>query len=600
MSQTLYDNIPPSRVYFTDANGKPLAGGMVWTYLPNTTTPEETWGDPFGVSPNANPLTLDAAGSWPIFGTGTYRFIVKDQFGNLISDGPTVAGPGAGAGGILYTAGFIGAVQETLQEKLDQLVSIVDFGAIPGEDCSEAFDAALTAVGYAFVPPGTWTVNATVFPPNNSSIFGVAKKSIITSPLNVTAIFSLAAANNVAFEDLTIIGTEAACVALYCQGSSVQIQNVLFLGCWCTLNECFACLLDGIIMAPSQTQPAGLLTIEDTTVTSAGCKDGVITNFTYLASFEGATGIAGVYCVKFSGATRWNCSNWTINTFYVVNTEDLIQITGPCVALNFSGLALTGGANGINIFASEGNPAVVGGPPTQINIEASNIQGCSNAGINLLGASDGMGGSNEPVRINIIGNLLGVATSASGIVLNTVQNISIRGNKFFPGPSSGAPGIPPDGVAIISANYSDISDNSMDEMHYGVVASGSVAGNFNAITNNRIVNSSVADIFGVPGAVVTSGTGEFADPYGWVVRDNNTGNPPPSFVQPAAPVYGTPVLNDSGFDCQVVINSASGRVIKLGGQSFTPGGDVVLDVQTGQQLEVVSGTAGATWFWLPK
>lgn len=78
--------LPPGKVTFTDANGKPLSGGTVAFYLPNTTTPKQTWQDAGQTVLNTNPVTLDSAGRATIYGSGAYRQIVKDQYGNLVWD----------------------------------------------------------------------------------------------------------------------------------------------------------------------------------------------------------------------------------------------------------------------------------------------------------------------------------------------------------------------------------------------------------------------------------------------------------------------------------------------------------------------------------
>lgn len=78
--------LPLPRQVFYDANGVPLAGGFVHTYVPNTTTPKTTWRDAGGVTPNSNPITLDSAGSCLIYGAGSYQLTVTD------ADGASVPG----------------------------------------------------------------------------------------------------------------------------------------------------------------------------------------------------------------------------------------------------------------------------------------------------------------------------------------------------------------------------------------------------------------------------------------------------------------------------------------------------------------------------
>lgn len=78
--------LPPAEVQFCDANGAPLALGHVYFYVPNTLTPKDTYQDQNLQVLNTNPIALDTAGRAIIWGTGTYRQVVKDSLGNTIWD----------------------------------------------------------------------------------------------------------------------------------------------------------------------------------------------------------------------------------------------------------------------------------------------------------------------------------------------------------------------------------------------------------------------------------------------------------------------------------------------------------------------------------
>lgn len=78
--------LPNAETQFTDSNGKPLAGGSVYFYVPNTTTPKPTWQDSGQTILNTNPIILDGGGRAIIWGQGTYRQVVYDQFSNLVWD----------------------------------------------------------------------------------------------------------------------------------------------------------------------------------------------------------------------------------------------------------------------------------------------------------------------------------------------------------------------------------------------------------------------------------------------------------------------------------------------------------------------------------
>ena len=66
---------------FSDANGAPLTGGLIYTYLSGTTTPVTTYTSRDGTTNNTNPIVLDAAGRTPaeiwLDGGVLYKFILK-------------------------------------------------------------------------------------------------------------------------------------------------------------------------------------------------------------------------------------------------------------------------------------------------------------------------------------------------------------------------------------------------------------------------------------------------------------------------------------------------------------------------------------------
>jgi hypothetical protein len=78
--------LPNAKQQFLDGNGKPLAGGSVFFYIPNTSTFKSTWQDAAQTILNTNPVILDASGEAVIWGSGVYRQVVYDVDGNLIWD----------------------------------------------------------------------------------------------------------------------------------------------------------------------------------------------------------------------------------------------------------------------------------------------------------------------------------------------------------------------------------------------------------------------------------------------------------------------------------------------------------------------------------
>jgi hypothetical protein len=79
--------LPNGEQQFVDGNGQPYSAGSVCFYIPNTLTAKQTWANAAQSVANVSPcLTLDAAGRAIIYGSGVYRQILKDQYGNTIWD----------------------------------------------------------------------------------------------------------------------------------------------------------------------------------------------------------------------------------------------------------------------------------------------------------------------------------------------------------------------------------------------------------------------------------------------------------------------------------------------------------------------------------
>ena len=58
---------PLPKQRFTDSNGNPLVGGLVFTYAAGTTTKQATYTDSTGATPNTNPVVLDSRGEAAIW-----------------------------------------------------------------------------------------------------------------------------------------------------------------------------------------------------------------------------------------------------------------------------------------------------------------------------------------------------------------------------------------------------------------------------------------------------------------------------------------------------------------------------------------------------
>ena len=144
--------------FFTNS-GTPLAGGLLYTYLAGTTTPAPTYTTYTGVTANANPIVLDSAGRPPneVWNDTSlsYKFVLKTSTGvtigtydNLfdavsavktaLANTSDVAQGDALVGfrqsyystGLAANVNAAGATGRTVNDKLQEWVSVRDFGAV--------------------------------------------------------------------------------------------------------------------------------------------------------------------------------------------------------------------------------------------------------------------------------------------------------------------------------------------------------------------------------------------------------------------------------------------------------------------------------------
>ena len=148
-----------------DSNGTPLSGGLIYTYDAGTSTPLTTYTSSLGTVANSNPIVLNSSGRttseiWLIEGND-YKFILRNSSGVLIGTYDNIPGindPSATNAAIatavagVYSnfantadvakgdalVGFkqsnssgvlTGAIGSTVHKKLQEFVSVKDFGA---------------------------------------------------------------------------------------------------------------------------------------------------------------------------------------------------------------------------------------------------------------------------------------------------------------------------------------------------------------------------------------------------------------------------------------------------------------------------------------
>lgn len=208
-----------------------MDGGTVDFYIPNTTTRKDTWQDQALTILNTNPVVLDAAGRAVIWGSGSYRQVLKDKHNNLVWDqvvsdptaqfislastsGASMVGADDGASGSIFTtvAGFIskilssvgssivgfiqsgtGAVFWNAQDKMRERVSAFDFMTTAQRndvksgaatiDVTAAIQAAINSLqttgGEVYFPPGVYLIGSQLQIGNGSNVAVSTYKPVV-------------------------------------------------------------------------------------------------------------------------------------------------------------------------------------------------------------------------------------------------------------------------------------------------------------------------------------------------------------------------------------------------------------------------------------
>ena len=98
-------------------DGKPLAGGKVYSYAAGTTTNKATYTTMAGTVPNPNPVILDQNGKAKIFlGDGSYRLRILDSDDALVDDIDQISR--------YVTQSEFAAFQQTVSDGVSQLTEI--------------------------------------------------------------------------------------------------------------------------------------------------------------------------------------------------------------------------------------------------------------------------------------------------------------------------------------------------------------------------------------------------------------------------------------------------------------------------------------------
>jgi hypothetical protein len=241
---------------FNDRDGQPLDNGYVWIGVPNLppqTNPVNVYFDEALTILAPQPLRtingyISRAGSpAQVYIDGVnFSILVQDSKGTMVYNFSEGTGISPNACGVVYDPPFAGSVPYSVCEKLEQTVSVKDFGAVGDgvTDDTVAIQAAINAVGSTnggviYFPTGVYLVsqgtipNQSLYLQNNVTIIGAgvgatliklapnANSHVITGQnVNNIGIYNLAIDGDRANQILTVHGIQLLNV------SGAIIQNV--------------------------------------------------------------------------------------------------------------------------------------------------------------------------------------------------------------------------------------------------------------------------------------------------------------------------------------------------------------------------------------
>lgn len=235
---------------FFDDSGVPLSGGKLFIYQAGTTTKTTIYASSAGTTTLTNPIILNAAGRvsgsnevWLTAGA-SYKFVLSPSTDTdpptapiwtqdnvpSINDLSSLANTTDNAKGDALVGfrqsdsnGFLsGAVASTVNNKLQELVSILDFGAVSGDtgDQTTAIQNALNTANRVYLPVGTYRYATTLTVPANTQVYGPGKLHY-TGASNAISLTG----SNIKLKDFTVYGPYSASYSSGSNGIFGQIST---------------------------------------------------------------------------------------------------------------------------------------------------------------------------------------------------------------------------------------------------------------------------------------------------------------------------------------------------------------------------------------
>jgi len=234
---------------FQDRDGQPLENGYVWLGVANLnpqTNPVIAYFNKSLTIPAAQPLRTingyisNAGTPAQVYVDGVnFSILVQDSKGSMVYNFPDGTGISADACGVEYDPPFAGGVAYPVCEKLEQTVSVKDFGAVGDgvADDTAAIQAALSAIpeyGIVDLVGCSYAVSGVVVSTNNVTVRN--GRLVALASASEAVIKAAPSTSGVQFENLRVYINRAIITAGDCAG--------IFFD-QCTNGKAFNCHVDG-------------------------------------------------------------------------------------------------------------------------------------------------------------------------------------------------------------------------------------------------------------------------------------------------------------------------------------------------------------------
>lgn len=589
---------PYAKVQYLDQNGKPYAFGKIFTYAAGTSTPLATYTDSTLSVANTNPVILDAAGRADIWiGTAAYKFVLQDTFNDIIwtEDNLNANGP-TNASLITYNEGSVGAVNQTIQGKLQQYVSVKDSGAkgdgvtddtVAIQTCinSHAFPNTNTVI---YFPAGTYLISSALVISQGSvtlTSFGAQTAFIKTNNLTDDIIrIALGVANmsgvlidNLAF-DATSAKTAGFGINVSATGAG-SLFNSKFTRLFMTAN-----MYSGVNVTAAQ-----FLTLDDITVFGVG-SNGIGFRFggfsatnqvnnVYMSNLRVAAGVSGGLTIGFL------YDSWSQGIYAnYLSAEG----RGLDFGMYFNDSHNTGTSRPINMFFEHvicdgnNNNGLVLNSGSTLRFTDCWTTSAINRGMDMANSID----VELKGHMAINNGLDGVRIQATCTQIRIIGGVFDDNSITTANTSSGI---------FVAANTTDFTIRDIDGLRTGTTPRELADIYVAAGTSDRYVIGGNRCRGGVTYSIFDGGTGANK----WV-QQNAGYNPRGSNVpQPAVPASGTAVTNNTGVDCTVYVAGGTVTNYAVGGTILGIGGptNVGIVVPAGSTIQVFY-SAAPTWKWI--